>query len=170
MTATDSPLALRLRAQRDAAKQQAQDANSQVASATNGQSGAVASAAAAPAPPPATEPPSETPRPPSSPEVASATSQVRQTEETHTDEPRIEAESAKSQVATPERRIQGVVVMGTDQLELEAMHARCKRLGIKMRGSLYFSHITRAGWRLLHDLADDDAFRAAMETGRPPRR
>jgi hypothetical protein len=76
---------------------------------------------------------------------------------------------------TPEveaTRTQGIPISASDDAIIVAMEAHCRRHRIKVRRNSNVSLITRAGWRLLYDLMqrDPQAFAAAIEAGRPPRR
>jgi hypothetical protein len=72
----------------------------------------------------------------------------------------------------PGTRTQGIPISASDDAIITAMEAHCRRHRIKVRRNSNVSLITRAGWRLLYDLMqrDPQAFAAAIEAGRPPRR
>ena len=68
-------------------------------------------------------------------------------------------------------RTQGIPISSADDELLAAMEAHCRTAGIKMRRTSNISMLTRAGWRLLHDLMERDpqGFAAAIERGRLPK-
>jgi len=68
------------------------------------------------------------------------------------------------------KRTQGIPISASDDALLTEMEAFCRQRGIKMRRNSNVSILTRAGWRLLHDVMQRDptAFAAAVEAGRPP--
>ena len=76
-------------------------------------------------------------------------------------------------VQRPEKtttRTQGIPISSADDALLDAMESHCRKAGIKMRRTSNISMLTRAGWRLLHDLMerDPEGFAAAIERGRLP--